>query len=167
MTNVKDLQGHALTGATQEAADRHADGRCYAFNDWHGAMAKLGVGRIAEVEQLAANWRKLEAVSENDRWSQTIGLALIEGFLAWKTGDYATAVDRLHSVRHIANAFGGSHAQRDVIDWTLADAANRSGDRDIALAFARERVGVRPDGAINNGLLARALKLDGELEAAA
>lgn len=150
-----------------ERWDRHADGRCYAFNDWHGAMAKLGVGRIAEVEQLAASWRKLEAVSENDRWSQTIGLALVEGFLAWKTGDYATAVDRLHGVRHIANAFGGSHAQRDIIDWTLTDAANRSGDCDIAMAFARERVAVRPDGAINNGLLARALKLGGELEAAA
>lgn len=164
---LSDIDVGGRWAEVADSWDLHADGRLYAFNDWHGAMAKLGAGRVAEVERLVAGWRKMEAVSENDRWSQTIGIALVEGFLAWKTGDYATAVERLHGVRHIANALGGSHAQRDIIDWTLSDAAIRSGDREIALAFARERTALKPDGAINGGLLARAMKLGGELEAAA
>jgi hypothetical protein len=39
---------------------------------------------------------------------------------------------------------GGSHAQRDVIDPTLAEAAVRAGQRDVALSLAHERFAARP-----------------------
>jgi hypothetical protein len=57
---------------------------------------------------------------------------LVEGFAAFWRGDYETAAERLHRARFIANSFGGSHAQRDVIDWTLAEAAGRGGLADQA-----------------------------------
>ena len=47
----------------------------------------------------------------------------------------------------------GSHAQRDVIDWTLAEAAVRAGQRDIALSLAHERLGARPRSAPNRCIL--------------
>src|SRR3546814_4199 len=40
-----------------ETWDRHADGRLYAFNDWHAAMAHLGAGRGREVERILASLR--------------------------------------------------------------------------------------------------------------
>ena len=37
------------------AWDQHADGKLYAFNDWHASMAYLGAGREAEVERILAD----------------------------------------------------------------------------------------------------------------
>ncbi len=42
------------------------------------------------------------------------------------------------------NTFGGSHAQRDVIDWTLTEAAIRGGERRLAEALANERLALKP-----------------------
>jgi hypothetical protein len=51
---------------------------------------------------------------------------------------------------------GGSHAQRDVIDWTLAEAAVRAGQRDIALSLAHERMATRPESLPNRRFLQQA-----------
>jgi hypothetical protein len=51
---------------------------------------------------------------------------------------------------------GGSHAQRDVVDWTLTEAAARAGLRDVALALAHERLGTRPRSAPNRRFLRQA-----------
>jgi hypothetical protein len=51
---------------------------------------------------------------------------------------------------------GGSIAQRDVIDWTLTEAAVRAGQRDIAVSLAYERLGLRPESAPNRRFLAQA-----------
>jgi hypothetical protein len=47
-------------------------------------------------------------------------------------------------MREIAHRFGGSHAQRDLIDLTLIEAAIRNGDAALAGALAAERAAVRP-----------------------
>jgi hypothetical protein len=51
---------------------------------------------------------------------------------------------------------GGSHAQRDIVDWTLTEAAVRGGVRDVALALAHERLGARPRSTVNRNFLRRA-----------
>jgi hypothetical protein len=51
---------------------------------------------------------------------------------------------------------GGSHAQRDVIDWTLAEAAARAGQRDIALSLAHERLATPPESVPNRRFLQQA-----------
>ena len=53
-------------------------------------------------------------------------------------------------------AFGGSHAQRDVIDWTLTEAALRGGLRPMAEALANERLALRPHSPVNRAFLTRA-----------
>lgn len=153
-------------------ADRwslHADGRLYGFNDWHAAMVYLGAGREKEVEELLSTCRQQSAGgSESAGWAATIALPLIEGFQAWHRGDFSQAVERLHPVRRFAHAFGGSHAQRDIIDWTLTDAAIRSGSRDVAEAFAAERLAIKSNGHIYRTLMHRASQLRrSSLEAAA
>jgi hypothetical protein len=47
------------------------------------------------------------------------------------------------------NAFGGSHAQRDVIDWTLTEAALRGGPSEMAEALVAERRALRPHSPVN------------------
>ncbi len=139
------------------AWDRHADGRSYPFNDWHAVMAYLGCGRGADVDRLVRAWRDGgAAASEVAAWGRETAVPLIEGFAAFWRGDYAAAVERLHGARFIANGFGGSHAQRDVIDWTLAEAAVRGGMKGLAEALAHERLALKPHSPVNRGLVARA-----------
>jgi tetratricopeptide (TPR) repeat protein len=154
------LLGVDVGGRWQELAqawDAHADGRTYAFNDWHAVMAWLGAGRERDVECLAESWRDAGAAgTENDRWAAEIGLPLVEGFLAFCRRDYATAIDRLHGARHFAYAFGGSNAQRDIIDWTLTESALRGGDAALAQALVQERLALKPHSLTARGMLARA-----------
>jgi hypothetical protein len=127
------------------AWDQHADAKTYSFNDWHAVMAYLGAGRDREVQAIRAAYRNdAVAGTESARWARDIGLPLIEGFAAFWRGDYQTAADRLHGARYIVNGFGGSHAQRDVIDWTLTEAAVRGGLTDLAEALAHERLALKP-----------------------
>ncbi len=144
-------------GEVAETWDQHADGKLYPFNDLHAAMAYLGSGRESEVERLLAAYRSNAAAeSEVGAWARELGLPLIEGFQAFWHGDHETAVARLHPSRYIVNRFGGSHAQRDVIDWTLTEAALRGGFTDLAEGLAAERLALKPHSPVNRGFLRRA-----------
>lgn len=138
------------------AWDSHADGRTYPFNDWHAAMAYLGAGRHGDVERLMTAWRKDSAGSEAAGWGARYTLPLVEGFAAFWRGQYDQAADLLMGARFIAYAFGGSNAQRDIIDWTLTEAALRGNRAELALALAAERHALKPHSPVHFGLLARA-----------
>lgn len=153
------VAGHDVGDRWGEVAttwDQHADGKLYPFNDWHAAMAYLGAGRDDEVERILSTYRQTENGGETARWSRQTGLPLIEGFSAFWRGDYATAATKLHGARYIVNSFGGSHAQRDVIDWTLTEAAVRGRVDGLAEALANERVALKPHSPVNRSFLARA-----------
>jgi hypothetical protein len=64
-------------------------------------------------------------------------------------------VGLLRPVRSHAHRFGGSHAQRDLIDLTLLAAAEHAGDRPLAAALAAERVALRPASPLAQRLAAR------------
>ena len=148
-----------------DAWDAHADGALYPFNDLHAAMAYLGAGRhdaIARLDfaQASAGSRSTDTA----RWIATIGRPLITGFTAFARGDYRASVEALHPVRFVANQFGGSHAQRDVIDWTLAEAAIRSGMREVALALSNERLALKPHSPVNRDFVRRSAALPSAAE---
>ena len=133
-----------------------ADGVLYPFNDWHAAMADLGAGRDAVLAARVARMRQTAAGNgETARWVREHGLPLIEGFTAFHRGDYGAAVAGLHAARHIVNGFGGSHAQRDVIDWTLCAAAERAGMGDVVEALGRERLALKPFDPLTRKMLRR------------
>ncbi len=144
--------------AVSDAWAAHADGRLYPFNDLHAAMAHLGAGRMQAVEALLARMSQTGA-TETGRWIAGVGRPLIEGFAAFRAGRHAEAAERLWSARHIVNAFGGSHAQRDVIDWTLTEAALRGGMSEMAGALAAERLALRPHSPVNRAFLNRSRAL--------
>jgi len=148
-------------GEVAHAWDAHADGSSYPFNDWHAVMAYLGAGRDADVQRVEQSM--VRAAGESTPladWIRTAGLPLVRGFVAFRRGDPRGALEHLHPARFVANRFGGSHAQRDVIDWTLAEAALRAGRGDMARAFAHERRALKPHSPLSRGLLARAQQLD-------
>jgi hypothetical protein len=154
------LSGHDVGKRWTELAERwdqHADGRLYPFNDWHAVMADLGAGRDAEVERvIAALERSAAGDSDTAAWARTVGLPLVRGFRAFWRGDYRAAAEGLYPARVIVNQFGGSHAQRDVIDWTLTEAAVRGGLTALAEALAHERLALKPHSVVNRAFLHRA-----------
>jgi tetratricopeptide (TPR) repeat protein len=154
------LMGHDAGARWSELAESwlpHADGRSYPFNDWHAAMACLGAGRDADVLRIESDMRAAaEQATPLAEWIRACGLPLLQGFRAFWRGDYRGAVDLLLPARSIANRFGGSHAQRDVIDWTLTEAALRAGLADLASALAHERLALKPRSPVNLGFASRA-----------
>jgi hypothetical protein len=75
---------------------------------------------------------------------------------AFVAGDFAQVISLLRPIRSIAHRFGGSHAQRDLIDPTLVEATLRAGDRSLAAALAAERAAKRPASPLAQRLVARA-----------
>jgi tetratricopeptide (TPR) repeat protein len=135
----------------------HADGKCLVFGDIHAAMAELRSGRASAVERrLAAMRETATSRVEAAGLYRTVGIPVVEGLAAFHRGAWAEAVERLLPVRVDLWQIGGSHAQRDVVDWTLTEAAIRAGQRDVALSLAHERLGTRPRSAPNRRFLRHA-----------
>jgi len=144
-----------------ECWDDHADGQLYPFNDLHAAMAYLGAGRDDRLAELVTTLERNAAGDvDSAHWIGTIGLPLVRGFTAFWRGQYRRCVEALHPVRFIANNFGGSHAQRDIIDWTLAEAALRADLPDVATALVHERAALKPHSSVNRELVRRAAGID-------
>jgi hypothetical protein len=59
------------------------------------------------------------------RWSSG-GIPVVEGLAAFHHDAHAEAVELLLPVRFDLWQIGGSHAQRDVVNWTLTEAAVRA-----------------------------------------
>jgi tetratricopeptide (TPR) repeat protein len=135
----------------------HADGKCLVFADIHAAMAELGSGDASAVERRLAAMRETAANGvEAASLYRTVGIPVVEGLTAFHRGYWAKAVELLLPVRFDLWQIGGSHAQRDVVDWTLTEAALRAGQRDVALSLAHERLATRPRSAPNRRFLSQA-----------
>jgi len=133
----------------------HLPSTGYAFNDWHAAMAWIAAGRRDALADTLGALRR-DGLGEAGLWARETGIALIEGFDAFWRADYDGAVAALMPARKIVGRFGGSHAQRDVIDWTLTEAAIRGGLSGVAQALAHERRALRPHSPVNSAFLRRA-----------
>jgi len=132
----------------------------YAFNDAHAMMAFVGAGRRdAALAVLAAQNEAMARHDDNAGFTRDVGHAVARAILAFGDGDYARTVALLRPVRSIAHRFGGSHAQRDVIDLTLIEAALRAGEANLAAALATERHEGRHDSPLAQLLVRRAAAL--------
>ena len=117
----------------------------YAFNDLHAMMAFAGSGRDADAARLlAAQQRALAAGGDNVGFLKDVGHAATRALQAFGEQRFGDAVQLLRPVRSGAHRFGGSHAQRDLIDLTLIEAAERGGEHDLADALRREREAPMP-----------------------
>lgn len=117
----------------------------YAFNDVHAMMAFVGAGRSEATDTLLdAQVAAMSRDGDNATFTRTVGHPVTKAIKAFGDGDYAETVRLLRPVRDVANRFGGSHAQRDVLDLTLIEAAFRSGQKALAACLVAERVAMKP-----------------------
>ena len=132
----------------------------YAFNDAHAMMAFVGAGRgdlaadlLARLEQAAGG------PGDNAGFTRDVGLPLARAIVAFAGADHARVVDLLRPLRAIAHRFGGSHAQRDVIDLTLIESALRARRPRLAAALAAERADLKPESPLSGLFTRRAAAL--------
>ncbi|TPJ35957.1 tetratricopeptide repeat protein [Mesorhizobium sp. B2-5-13] len=118
----------------------------YAFNDAHAMMAFVGAGLDAPARILLEAQREaMRGNDDNAVFTRDVGHPLTLAIKAFGEGNYAETIRLIGPIRAIAHRFGGSHAQRDVIDLTLIEAALRAGDGALAQALTTERSTARPD----------------------
>ena len=125
----------------------HAAAGNYGFNDLHAMMAFVCAGRTHEQQQVLHAQREAMQRRDSDdnaEFTREVAHAATLAVRAFGDGDYATAAKLLRPIRSVSHRFGGSHAQRDVLDQTLIEAALRAGDRPLAGALAAERLALRP-----------------------
>lgn len=138
-----ELLGHAVGERWVSLAERwapHAGDGNYAFNDLHAAMAFVRGGRDDALRELhLAQERALSRDDDNAAFTREVGAPAVRAFVAFAQNDFARAVELLHPIRTRTNRFGGSHAQRDVIEQTLIEAARRSGQAALARAWETQR----------------------------
>jgi hypothetical protein len=121
----------------------------YAFNDMHAMMAFVVAGRTREQEAVLEAQRAvlngdLPAAGDNLEFTREVGHPATLAIEAFGQGRYAECVELLRPIRHSAHRFGGSHAQRDLLDQTLIEASRRAGFDALTTALVRERVALRP-----------------------
>ncbi len=127
------------------AYEKTAQDGFYAFNDMHAMIAYVATGARASAKRLlAAVERAAEGDGTNARMEREVGLPILRAIEAFGRGKYAETVGLLMPVRYRAHAFGGSHAQRDILHRTLVEAALRARQFALANALATERTALKP-----------------------
>ena len=129
----------------------------YAFNDWHAMMAFVGSGRGKAQRAVLESLQAVAATGTGDTaaFAREVGLDAARAMQAFGEARYADTVALLRPLRGHAQRFGGSHAQRDLLDLTLLEAAIRGGQQSLAAALAAERAAQRPESPLNLGFLVR------------
>ncbi|HEY8538687.1 MAG TPA: tetratricopeptide repeat protein [Steroidobacteraceae bacterium] len=140
-----------------------ADHAYYAFNDVHAVMAFVGAQRFEAAERVVKLLeRKAQEADTNAMMSRDVGLPIANALIAFGRGDYAGCIDSMLPVRTIANRFGGSNAQRDLIHLTLVEAALRARNFKLARALISERTQLKPTSPWNWQLTARSMEIAGD-----
>lgn len=117
----------------------------YAFDDAHAMLAFIGARRDAAARDLLDRQAAaLAGPGDNAGFTAEVGLPVMRAIHAYGRGDYARTVELLRTVRNKAGRFGGSNAQRDLLDQTLIEAARRDGQEALVQALLAEREAARP-----------------------
>jgi tetratricopeptide (TPR) repeat protein len=142
--------------ADEWEAKLDGEGGFYAFNDFHAMLSFAATGREAAAARLTGRMlQSAEGRDANAAMERDVGLPLARGIAAYAHGRFGEAVDLIAPVRDIANRFGGSHAQRDILSLTLIDAAHRAGRATLAKHVLAERLVAKPEAQWGRRLMAR------------
>jgi tetratricopeptide (TPR) repeat protein len=151
------LRGVDVSARWRVLADRwvaHALSGTRPFFAVHAVMAFAAAGRSVPAAHVIAALRPSARAASASHHDEALAQPLGEALLAFAGGDYATCIDRLARVRHLARRCGGSLAQCDLIHLTFTEAALRARKGGLARALVAERSGWKPSSRLN-GLLAR------------
>jgi len=129
-----------------DAYENSGEGGFYAFNDMHAMFAYTACRRESAIQNLMGDlYKSVEGNGTNTNMERLVGLPAIEAIDSFGRGDYDKCVDLvLQFLRH-AHIFGGSHAQRDILNLTLMESASRSHNKKLVSTLVRERRRFRPN----------------------
>lgn len=157
------LRGESVGDRWNAVADNwrpFASAGNYAFNDAHAVMAFIGAGRPERIDEVMdAQDRAMAGAGDNARFTREVGRSVVLGLKAFGEGNYAGCIAAIQPVIPIASRFGGSHAQRDLLDLTVMEAALRLPDPALARAISAERRAMKPDSPHARSLFDRARAL--------
>ena len=159
-----EILGRDVGGRWRALADKAAgrtDEHILAFIDCHFLAALAADGRLDAARKMTAGMRAKGGIFAQ------VGAPVAEALLAWREKDYAQAAKLLSVARADIVRMGGSHAQRDLFDMVLIDAALKSGDGKRARALLAERTAAKPGDPWSWRTYARVLRDLGEDFAAA
>lgn len=136
----------ARWGELADHARGHLSDHALVFADLHYLMAIAAAGDTDGVERFMESCERFATTDKGTEASvmADVGLALARGVLAHRRGAYGEVVDLLLPLRSRIRWIGGSHAQRDLFDQLLIDAARRGHRLDVATELLAERTSRRP-----------------------
>jgi len=144
-----ELAGHPRDTDAWRATHDFANGAFpragAAFSDMHIALAEVVAGDDAA---LAARARQIDALTREGRYpSGPCVPAVSRGFAAFERRDFPAAIDALEPIADALERIGGSHAQLDLVRFTLLQAylgADRPDDAKRRLSARRPRPSAVP-----------------------
>ena len=112
---------------------------CPVLNDLHAVMADVGANRFGAARRGRPPGRRAAttATGTNRMMTAEVGLPASRAVIAHAEERFGDVVAELLPIRRQMHWFGGSHAQRDVLQRTSLDAAIRDGQLDLARADRR------------------------------
>jgi tetratricopeptide (TPR) repeat protein len=144
-----ELAGHARDAESwhvmRDFVDSEFPRAGAAFSDMHIALALAVAGDDAALEARARQIQEL--VREGRYPSGPFVPAVARGFAEFERRDFAAAIDALEPIADELERIGGSHAQLDLVRFTLLKAylgADRAGDARRMLRVRRPRVAAAP-----------------------
>lgn len=131
-----------------------ADQAVYSFNDVHAMMAFVASGDDKAADAMIDTLNAYIVDPSNQAESnygvtRDVGLPICRALQSYGRKEYAKVVDMLVPIRDQVIRFGGSHAQRDVIERTLLEAGLRSSNRSLTEKLLSERLAQRPNSTYN------------------
>jgi tetratricopeptide (TPR) repeat protein len=127
-------------------AEGHLDDHALVFVDLHYVMALAAAGNDSALGELLSSCERFAATGQGTEAEvmAEVGLPLARAVVAHRAGAYGAVVDHLYPVRYRVKRIGASHAQRDLFEQLLIDAAWRGGRHSEARTLLAERLARRP-----------------------
>jgi len=136
-----DVEVGARWKELAERARTHVHDHALVFVDLHYLMALAAVGDAEGVERFIESCERFASTDGGTEAAvmTDVGLPLARAVQAHRAGNHDEVVRLLMPVRHRFRQIGGSHAQRDVFDQLLIDAARRARRFEVAAELLAER----------------------------
>ena len=123
------------------SAERNGD-HVLLFTEPHYTMAFGSTGQMDEINKQISSLSRYatNAPTTNAHVAENIAAPVCAAIRDYYRGDFASAVNRLMPLRYEYQPIGGSHAQRDVFNIYLVDAAIKAQQLPLAKSLLQERV---------------------------
>lgn len=133
------------------------EGGVYGFNDLHAAFSFAGLGWDADLADLESRARtQAQQPHTLGTIARDVSMPVIQSIIAFHENRFEDSFNLLNAVRPVLLRFGGSNAQRDVVDQTMLVAAIRGGLRERAASLSNERLIRKPNGPLASRFAERA-----------